>query len=98
LPYQAFRVASSGNTGSHPSRICRAADSLLPTMSALELRTHLIELKAERALAEETGVASIGSYMEDLERDIARSRAAFVGAAVTEIASFRAQISGRTFG
>jgi hypothetical protein len=67
-------------------------------MSALELRTHLLELKAERALAEETGVASIGAYMEDLERDIARSRAAFVGAAVTEIASFRAQLSGATFG
>jgi hypothetical protein len=67
-------------------------------MSALELRTHLLELKAERALAEETGVASIASYMEDLERDIARSRAAFVGAAVTEIASFRGQLSGRTFG
>ena len=98
MPYPAFRLTSSGNTGSHPSRIDRAADSLFSTMSALELRTHLLELTAERALAEETGVASIGSYMEDLERDIARSRAAFVGAAVTEIASFRAQLSGRTFG
>jgi hypothetical protein len=67
-------------------------------MSALELRIHLLELKAERALAEETGVASIPSYMADLERDIARSTAAFVGAAVTEIASFRAQISGCAFG
>jgi hypothetical protein len=63
-------------------------------MSALELRTHLLELEAERALAEETGVAAIAAYMEDLERDIARSRAAFVGAAVTEIATFRAQLSG----
>jgi hypothetical protein len=67
-------------------------------MSALELRTHLLELRAERALAEETGVASIRSYMADLERDIARSQAAYVGAAVTEIASFRAQISGRQTG
>ena len=67
-------------------------------MSALELRSHLLELKAERALAEETGVAAIASYMEDLERDIARSRAAFVGAAVTEIASFRAQLSGPAHG
>ena len=40
----------------------------------------------------------IGSYMADLERDIARSHAAFVGAAVTEIASFRAQLSGPNFG
>ena len=67
-------------------------------MSALELRTHLLELKAERALAEETGVASIESYMADLEADIARSRAAFVGAAVTEIAPSRAQLSGRMNG
>ena len=67
-------------------------------MSAIELRTHLLELHAERALAEETGVAAIGSYMADLERDIALSRAAYVGAAVTEIASFRAQLSGRQRG
>jgi hypothetical protein len=67
-------------------------------MSALELRTHLLELHAERALAEETGVASIASYMADLERDIARADAAFIGAAVTEIASFRAQLSGRQRG
>ena len=36
--------------------------------------------------------------MADLERDIARSHAAFVGAAVTEIATFRAQLSGPNFG
>ena len=63
-------------------------------MSAHDLHTQLLELHAERALAHETGVASIASYMADLERDIARSHAAFVGAAVTEIASFRAQLSG----
>ena len=59
-------------------------------MSAYELHTQLRELHAERHLAEETGVANIGSYMADLERDIARSHAAFVGAAVTEIATLRA--------
>jgi hypothetical protein len=67
-------------------------------MSAYELHNQLLELHAERALAEETGVARIGSYMDDLERDIARSHAAFVGAAVTEIASFRAQLGGRNLG
>ena len=67
-------------------------------MSAHDLHNQLLELHAERALAHETGVAGIASDMADLERDIARSHAAFVGAAVTEIASFRAQISGRTFG
>jgi hypothetical protein len=67
-------------------------------MSAFELHTHLLELQAERALAEETGVAGIASYMADLERDIARSHAAFIGAAVTEIATLRGQLSGRLVG
>ena len=67
-------------------------------MSAYELHTQLRELHAERHLAEETGVANIGSYMADLERDIARSHAAFVGAAVTEIATLRGQLSGPTWG
>jgi hypothetical protein len=68
------------------------------TMSAFEFHNQLLELHAERALAEETGVARIGSYMADLERDIARSHAAFVGAAVTEIATFRGQLYGRNWG
>jgi len=63
-------------------------------MSAFEIHNQLLELHAERALANETGVSGIRSYMDDLERDIARSHAAFIGAAVTEIASFRAQLSG----
>jgi hypothetical protein len=67
-------------------------------MSALEIRNHILGLHAERALAEQTGVAEIPAYMADLERDIAISQAAWIGAAVTEIASFRAQISGPSFG
>jgi len=67
-------------------------------MTAYDLHNQLLELQAERALAEETGVARIASYMEDLERDIARSHAAFVGAAVTELATFRGELSGRNFG
>jgi NCAIR mutase (PurE)-related protein len=67
-------------------------------MTASELHTQLRELQAERALAHDTGVAGITSYMDDLERDIARSHAAFVGAAVTEIATLRGQLSGRLNG
>jgi hypothetical protein len=67
-------------------------------MSAAELHTKLLELQAERALAEDTGVAAIGSYMEDLERDLQRSHAAYVGAAVTELATFRGQLYGRNWG
>ncbi|MBE2318275.1 hypothetical protein DVA67_019995 [Solirubrobacter sp. CPCC 204708] len=67
-------------------------------MTAYDLHNQLLELRAERALAEETGVAHIASYMADLEADIARSHAAFVGAAVTEIATFRGELSGRNWG
>ena len=67
-------------------------------MTASELHAQLLELQAERALAQSTGVAGIASYMADLERDIARSHAAFVGAAVTEIATLRGQLSGRLEG
>ena len=81
-----------------PTCIRARAANLITTMSAFELHNQLLELHAERHLAEETGVANIGSYMADLERDIARSHAAFVGAAVTEIATFRAQLSGPQFG
>jgi len=69
-----------------------------PIVSAFELHTQLLELQAERALAEETGVAAIEAYMADLERDIALSRAAYVGAAVTEIATLRGQLTGRLNG
>lgn len=70
----------------------------MSTMTAIELHNQLLELQAERSLAQETGVARIASYMADLERDIERSCAAFVGAAVTEIATFRAQLSGPQVG
>jgi hypothetical protein len=67
-------------------------------MTAAELHTQLRDLQAERALAETTGVAEIASYMADLERDIAESHAAFVGAAVTEIATLRGELYGRLEG
>ena len=67
-------------------------------MTAHDLHHQLLELHAERALAHETGVAEIASYMADLEADIARSHAAFVGAAVTELATFRGELYGRNWG
>jgi hypothetical protein len=67
-------------------------------MSATDLHVKLQELESERALAHLTGVAGVKLYMRDLEREIARSRNAWRGAAVTEIASFRAQLSGPQLG
>jgi hypothetical protein len=67
-------------------------------MFATEMHTHLKDLQAERALASIEGLASDSAYMADLDEEIAATRSAYVGAAVTEIASFRAQLSGPQFG
>jgi hypothetical protein len=56
--------------------------------SAIEIHTHLLELQAERALGD----------MADLEEEIAATAGAYVGAAVTEIATFRAELSGPQVG
>ncbi len=62
-------------------------------MSALEIHTHLQALQAERALASIEGLAMNAPYMADLEGEIEATARAYVGAAVTEIATFRAQLS-----
>jgi hypothetical protein len=67
-------------------------------MSATDLHARLQELESERALAHLTGVAGVELYMRDLEREIAQSRNAWLGAAVTEIASFRGQLLGPQVG
>jgi hypothetical protein len=67
-------------------------------MTATELRSHLDALTEERAAAIAWGAAGIPAYAADLEREIEHVRAAYVGAAVTEIASFRAQLSGAQLG
>jgi hypothetical protein len=64
------------------------------TLTATEAKHQLDLLHEERQLAIETGLAADGAYMADLEDEILACRAAFVGAAVTEIASMRASFSG----
>jgi hypothetical protein len=63
-------------------------------LTAAELRGYLFELETERALAVETGVAEVGAYMLDLEEELELSRRLYVTAAVTEIATLRAELSG----
>ncbi len=63
-------------------------------MTTTEIRTHLDTLAEERAAALAWGADAIPAYIDDLEREIDDFRAAYVGAAVTEIASFRAMLSG----
>jgi hypothetical protein len=67
-------------------------------MSAIEMQIHLQELHAERALASIEGLTSDAAYMADLEEEILAARHAYVGAAVTEIATLRAELSGPQVG
>ena len=62
-------------------------------MSAIEIHTHLQALQAERALASIEGLAHDSAFMADLEEEIDATTRAYIGAAVTEIATFRAQLS-----
>jgi hypothetical protein len=65
----------------------------LPT-TATEIHEHLQALRLERALA---GVES-RAVDPDLEDEIDATRTAYVGAAVTEIAGLRGDLSGRPSG
>jgi hypothetical protein len=66
--------------------------------SAIEIHTHLLELQAERTLASIEGLAVNSAYMADLHGEIEATARAYVGAAVTEIATFRAELSGPQVG
>ena len=63
------------------------------TFTATEVKRHLELLHEERQLAVEIGLAADGAYMADLEEEITACRAAYIGAAVTEIATMRASLS-----
>jgi hypothetical protein len=67
-------------------------------MSTYELRQHLDNLRTERAYAEAVGLDSNDIYMHDLEHEYEACTHAYVGAAVTEIATFRGQLFGRPQG
>jgi hypothetical protein len=67
-------------------------------MSATEIQTHLRRLQAERILASLQGLTSDRAYMADLAEEIAATRHAYVGAAVTELAELRAELSGPQVG
>ncbi len=68
------------------------------TPTAHDARARLRRLAAERRDALDAGLGDNATYMRDLSADIAASRESFVGLAVTEIATFRAELSGRLEG
>ena len=67
----------------------------IPTTSAADELEHLSQLRAERALAALAGDADL---VGDLDVDIEAATDAFVGLAVTEIATLRGEFGGRDQG
>jgi hypothetical protein len=63
-------------------------------ISALDAREDLARLEAERALARREGLADVRAYMADLEAEVEYRRDLYVAAAVTEIATLRAELFG----
>jgi hypothetical protein len=67
-------------------------------MTAIEIHSHLLQLRAERALASVEVLAVRSANMADLDGEIEATTRAYVGTAVTEIATFRAELSGPQVG
>jgi hypothetical protein len=67
-------------------------------MLAIEMHIRLKELQAERLFASSAGLAADTAYIADLGDEIAEVSDAYVGAAVTEIATLRAELFGPQMG
>lgn len=63
-----------------------------------QARSRLAELREELVAATGAGLIDHPAYRADLAEELAIAEAAYVGAAVTEIASFRALLSGPQLG
>jgi hypothetical protein len=70
----------------------------LQAMTAAEARDHVAELVAERALACAAGVAEIDSYLHDLDDELDVWGRRYLTAAVTEMATLRAELFGAQLG
>jgi hypothetical protein len=60
-------------------------------MRAIEMHIRLKELQAERLFASSAGAADT-AYMADIDDEIAEANDAYIGAAVTEIATLRGEL------
>ena len=72
--------------------------SPLTSTSAAGIRDQLQLLERERATVALTGLAANEAYMADLLDEIEATRSAYIGAAVTEIASLRGELAGQLSG
>lgn len=72
--------------------------TLVPMLSTTDIQQRLEDLESERMLASLIGLSGDPAYMSNLRNEIDVTRDAYVGAAVTEIASLRGQLSGPLYG
>ena len=70
----------------------------MTAQSATDILHQLELLELERAAALDTALRDDAAYMTDLREEIVATRHAYIGSAVAEIASFRAQLSGPQVG
>jgi hypothetical protein len=70
----------------------------MTAQTATDLRHHLELLEIERVLALDTALRNDPAYMADLQEEILATRHAYIGSAVTEIASLRAELFGPQVG
>ena len=67
-------------------------------MSAHDMWLYLGQLMAERIDAGEANLSANAVYMRELDDDLEAARHAYVGLAVTEIASLRGELCGPQLG
>ena len=67
-------------------------------MTAVEVREYLGELEAERTAAVANDLIGIDAYRHELDAEIEMWRHHFVTAAVTEMATLRAELDGANTG
>jgi hypothetical protein len=72
--------------------------SQVSSATAATLRQRLWALEGERYEALAAGLGANSLYMDDLEQEIAATRDALTGSAVTEIAMLRALFDGPLLG
>ena len=64
-----------------------------PIESAAEALERLRDLRFELAIADRSGLLTDADYAQDIQEDLAASEQVFVGLAVTEIATLRAELT-----
>ena len=67
-------------------------------MTAIDIQIQLHRLHAERALAAREPHETAAIHLADLDEEIEATSDAYVGTAVTEIATLRAELFGRQVG